>query len=247
MSERKTVIVVPAYNEGATIHELVKRCLQYELPVIVVDDGSADNTVTALEGLPITLLHNAYNMGKAATLWHGMQHALKMGADQIITLDGDGQHRPEDIPAVLATAEKYPDSIILAARLKNNEQATRARLAANRFADFWISWAAGQWIHDTQSGFRLYPEKLVRLLQPNTSRKHGFVFESQILIEAARMGFRCYVTPISSSHHANARASHFRPVIDITRIVRMVAWSLFSRGMYLSGLWQALRRKNEGK
>ena len=161
---------------------------------------------------------------------------------QVITIDGDGQHRPEDIPALLETAQQNPGHMVIAARLKDNDQAPRARLAANRFADFWISWAAGQWIHDTQSGFRLYPAALIKQLTPDTSKERGFVFESKVLIDAARRGFGCKVTPISSSYHSNARASHFRPVADITRIVLMVSWSLFSRGFFPQGLWRAVRR-----
>ena len=243
MKTAKTVIVIPAFNEGATIRSLVERCLHYRLPVIVVDDGSSDNTVAELQELPVTLMRNPQNSGKAATLWCGIKHALQEEAEQVITLDGDGQHSPEDIPALLETASQHPRSIIIAARLKDNDQAPRARLAANRFADFWISWAAGQWIHDTQSGYRLYPSSLLAQLKPDLSRKHGFVFESKVLIDAARQGYPAHVTPISSSYHANARASHFRPVADITRIVIMVAWSLFSRGMYLPGLWRALKSR----
>jgi glycosyltransferase involved in cell wall biosynthesis len=247
MEQASTVIVIPAYNEGATIRDLVMRCLKHSLPVIVVDDGSSDNTAAELEDLPITLLRNAQNSGKAATLWHGMQHAIGQGAEQVITLDGDGQHSPEDIPAVLHTAAQHPGSIIIAARLKDNDKAPRARLAANRFADFWISWASGQWIHDTQSGYRLYPASLLSQLSPNTDRKNSFVFESKVLIDAAAKGFCCHVTPISSSYHANARPSHLQPVTDITRIVLMVAWSLFSRGFYPSGLWHALSSKRKSQ
>ena len=243
MHQLKTVIVIPAYNEAATIKELVERCLKLSLPVIVVDDGSTDDTQAVLDGLPITLLVNEQNSGKAATLWYGMQQAIKTGAEQVISIDGDGQHRPEDIPALLETARQHPASIVIAARLKDNDQAPRARLAANRFADFWISWAAGQWIHYTQSGFRLYPAELIAQLEPDTSKDRGFVFESKVLIDAARRGFPSKVTPISSSYHSNARASHFRPVADITRIVLMVAWSLLSRGLYPQGLWQALKER----
>lgn len=245
MASAEIIIVIPAYNEGATIRDLVERCLKQSLPVTVVDDGSSDNTVEELEGLPITLLRNPQNSGKAATLWRGMQHAVAQGAKQVITLDGDGQHRPEDIPALLQTAAQYPQSLIIAARLRDNDQAPRARLAANRFADFWISWAAGQWIHDTQSGFRLYPATLLEQLNPDTRREQGFVFESRVLIEAASRNFTIHVTPISSSYQANARASHLQPFTDISRIVRMVAWSLISRGFYPSGLWRALKSRQK--
>jgi glycosyltransferase involved in cell wall biosynthesis len=241
--QSKSAVVIPAYNEAATIRAVAERCLQQCALVIVVDDGSSDATRAQLDALPLQLLHNERNSGKAATLWKGMQHALQLGATQVITLDGDGQHQPEDIPALLSAAQDNPDHLIIAARLKDNEQAPKARLRANHIADFWISWAAGQWIHDTQSGFRLYPARLLASITPDTRRERGFVFESEILIEAARRGFPSTVVPISSSYSATARASHFRPVVDITRIVRMVAWRLFSRGFYPQGIWRALKQR----
>ena len=245
MGKPKIAVVIPAYNESATIREVAERCLQQCELVIVVDDGSSDDTSKQLNSLPVQLLRNEQNLGKAATLWKGLQHALKQGVEQIITLDGEGQHQPEDIPALLTAAEGNPDHLIIAARLKDNERAPRARLIANRIADFWISWAAGQWIHDTQSGFRLYPLKLLSTMQPDVRKERGFVFESEILIDAVRKKFPCYVIPISSSYSADARASHFRPVADITRIVLMVAWRLLSRGFYPQGLWRALRGLNK--
>jgi glycosyltransferase involved in cell wall biosynthesis len=241
----KIAVVIPAYNEAATIRAVTERCLQQCELVIVVDDGSTDATITQLDSLPVQLLRNETNSGKAAALWKGMQHALQQGADQIITLDGDGQHQPEDIPALRTSAAANPEHLIIAARLKDNDQAPKARLRANHIADFWISWAAGQWIHDTQSGFRLYPARLLSLLDPDTRRERGFVFESEILIDAVRKNFPCTVVPISSTYSANARASHFRPVADITRIVLMVAWRLFSRGFYPQGLWRALQQKEQ--
>ena len=244
MGEPHSVLVIPAYNEAATIRELVERCLSLALPTIVIDDGSSDGTATALDGLPITRLRHEQNRGKAAALWWGMQQALQLGATQIITIDGDGQHRPEDIPALLQQAEKHPGKIIIAARRKNRERATTSRRAANHFADFWISWAAGEWIHDTQSGFRLYPSELISQLQPKVSKEQGFVFESRTLIEGAQLGVHCTTIPIAYSHHAARRASHFRPVVDISRIVLMVAWSLMSRGFYPAGLWRALKSRS---
>ncbi len=247
----KLAVVIPAYNEGATIRAVASEVLQYGLPLIVVDDGSVDDTVMQLDGLAVTVLGNEQNQGKAASLWQGMQYALQQGVDGVITLDGDGQHRPVDIPRLVAAAEQRPDSLLIAARLRGRESAPKARLRANKVADFWISWAAGQWIHDSQSGFRLYPAGLLRHFSPRPlqgpdARRYGFVFESEILIEAARRGFPCLALPIDSIYQHGARASHFRPVADITRIVRMVAWKLVSRGMYLPGLWRAWRTHRQG-
>lgn len=239
-------VVIPAYNEGATIRAVASEVLQYGLPLIVVDDGSVDDTVAQLDGLALTVLRNEQNRGKAASLWHGMQYAMQQGAEAVITLDGDGQHRPVDIPRLAAAAEQHPDTILIAARLRGRENAPKARLRANMVADFWISWAAGQWVHDSQSGFRLYPAALLRQFQPREGRRYGFVFESEILIEGVRNGFPCLALPIDSIYQHGARASHFRPVADITLIVRMVAWKLISRGMFLPGLWRALRGRKQG-
>lgn len=245
MSDRSSAIVIPAYNEAATIRDIVNRCLQQCGEVIVVDDGSSDTTSDELSGLAVELLRNEQNQGKAASLWRGMQHAISRGAEQVITLDGDGQHQPEDIQRLLAKAAQQPERIVIAARLRENENAPRARLRANRIADFWISWAAGQWIDDTQSGFRLYPVSLLKKLQPDISRQRGFVFESEILIDAVRRGVPCSAIAIASSYSAAARASHFRPVADITRIVLMVAWRLASWGFYPQGLWRVMRQRRQ--
>ena len=98
----KICIVIPAYNEARTVREVASRALQQLGDVIVVDDGSADGTAAALDGLPVTLVSNPVNMGKGASLWRGFSAALAAGAEAVITLDADGQHRPEDIPRILA-------------------------------------------------------------------------------------------------------------------------------------------------
>lgn len=241
MTAGAAMIVIPAYNEGATIRAVAQRALAYG-PVIVVDDGSTDDTAGQLDGLAVTVLCNECNSGKAFTLWRGMQHALSQGAGAVITLDGDGQHAPEDIPRLLAVAQRSPRTVVIAARLRTRNSAPRARRIANGVADFWISWAAGQSIVDSQSGFRLYPAELLCSYKPRLHKSGGFVFESEILIDAVRRGFDCVAVPIDTVYHAAARPSHFRPVADITRIVLMVAGKLLVRGLYLPGLWRVWRK-----
>lgn len=246
MAANKLAVVIPAYNEAATIRELAARALLQCETVIVVDDGSRDGTAEKLNGMALTLLCNEQNRGKAASLWRGMQQAMELGCDAIISLDGDGQHDPADIPRLLDAAERLPLHVIIAARLANRENAPRARLFANNFADFWVSWAAGQWVHDSQSGFRLYPVALLRELVSDAQLHHGFVFESEILIEGVRHGYPVISVPISSIYRHGARASHFRPVADITLIVRMIAWKIIKWGFYPVGLWRALRSRDSG-
>ncbi|MGZ8183260.1 MAG: glycosyltransferase family 2 protein [Methylobacter sp.] len=234
------VLVIPAYNESATIREVVQGALRHLGTVIVVDDGSSDGTVEKLSNLPVTLRHHHENMGKAASLWNGMQAALNLGAKGIITMDGDGQHDPADLPRLLMAAQTHPDRLVIGSRLWNRDVIPMARYRANRFANFWIAWASGQAIEDSQSGFRVYPAQLIRLCRFKLSRNRSFVFESEIIIEAARHRFPCAFVPVQTTYPENARPSHFHPVKDIVRITRMVAWRLFIRGFFLPGLWRSL-------
>jgi glycosyltransferase involved in cell wall biosynthesis len=233
-------VVIPARNEVASIHSLAQACLEHAQTVIIVDDASTDGTADALRSLPVTVLRGHQWLGKGAALAWGFRAALEQGALAIITLDGDGQHDPADIPAFIDAARRFPSHLILGARLKNLECAPRGRLVANRIADFCISWAAGQAIRDSQCGHRLYPRELLATVQPQVTAEDGFVFESEILIESARRGFDIVAVPIESRYPANARPSHFRPGYDIWRITCMVAGKIVPRAMYLSGLARSL-------
>lgn len=231
-------VVIPAYNEAATIRDLAERALRICAQVIVVDDGSTDDTARRLDGLAVRVLRNERNLGKAASLWRGALEALTLGADAIVTLDGDGQHAPEDIPRLIAAAEQNPGSIVIGARLADRHAIPKLRYFGNRVAVFWLSWACGQRLDDSQSGFRVYPAELFRKVRISHDRQHGFVFESEILIEAARLGHRCVTVPIAAVYQSGGRASYFRQR-DTLRIIRMVAWKLLSRGLYLQGFARA--------
>jgi len=236
-------VVVPAYNEFATIRDVAQRALTQLPLVIVVNDGSTDATAAALQGLPVVLLNNGANRGKADSLRRGADEAVRKGAAAIITLDGDGQHCPEDIPLLLEAWRKGPRRIVIGSRLHARQAIPVARYRANRFANFWISWAAGQPIADTQSGFRVYPASLFAQARVQYGAAASFVFESEILIEAAQYGVEITCIPINAVYSARARASHFRPVVDIARIVRMVAWRFIARGLYLQGLVRSMRAR----
>ena len=238
-------VVIPAYNEGATVHDVAARARKQCANVIVVDDGSTDDTAEVLAGLDITRLPNEENLGKAGSLWRGFQYALAHGALGVITLDADGQHAPEEIPSFLATTLNNPNAFLIGARRRDQRKASRWRYGANRVADFWISWAAGRPIEDSQSGFRLYPAQLLRELKLKHGPKQSFVFESEVLIEAARQGVRYQNVWISMKMRTGHRPSHFRPVLDIMRIARMVAWKLISRGMNPVGLYRTVIRRDD--
>jgi glycosyltransferase involved in cell wall biosynthesis len=235
-----TFVLIPAFNEAATIRGLAERALAAVPNVIVVDDGSTDGTAARLAGLPVTVLSNERNLGKAASLWRGLDHAMAQGAARVVTLDGDGQHNPDDIGRLLHVADLFPRHIVIGARLHDRKNFPPRRYYANQFARFWISWAAGDAIADTQSGFRVYPAHLLSRLTHADVSWGRFVFESEILIAAGALGVRSVAVSIPGIYPPCARASHFRPVVDIARIVAMVAGRLLRRGMNPVGLWRSL-------
>ncbi|HVF63696.1 MAG TPA: glycosyltransferase family 2 protein [Casimicrobiaceae bacterium] len=235
-------VVIPAYNEAATIRDVVERTLNVMPSVVVVDDGSVDGTRDALAGLPVTVIVNERNQGKAHSLWRGARVAIEGGATSIVTLDGDGQHHPEDLPKILRAAALKPNAIIVGSRLHARDIIPRARYRANRFANFWIAWAAGQPLADSQSGFRHYPAHVFGTLDVRHDRWSSFVFESEVIVAAARAGIEIVCVPIAVTYANPARASHFRPVADIAKITMMIAGRLLATGLNLPGLVRSLRR-----
>ncbi|RUA06011.1 MAG: glycosyltransferase family 2 protein [Gammaproteobacteria bacterium] len=232
-------IVIPAYNEEKTIRDVVQRALKQCKQVIVVDDGSNDNTILELKGLPIDLIEHKMNQGKASSLWDGFQLALKKEVDFIVTLDGDAQHAPEDTGLLIDKRLKYNHHIIIGARLADKDSIPAKRYYANKIANFWIAWAAGYPISDSQSGFRLYPANFLKKLKISTSKNNSFVFESEIIIKAAQVGIISQSVPIPAVYREDARPSHFQGVRDITLITLMVAKFLILRGVYPQGLYKS--------
>lgn len=236
----KIIVVIPAFNEETTIRDIVSRALNHCSQVIVVNDGSSDNTAERVGDLPITIVNHTTNCGKAASIWHGMSTAIQSGADWVITMDADGQHLPEDIPRFISLAQQYPGHIITGSRLAEKEAFPLYRYCGNKFANFWISWAAGYGIEDSQCGFRLYPVLALDAVLQRCDVANSFVFESEILIEAARQSVYSLPLPIPAIYVKNSRPSYYRPLADTWRITCMVATKLISRGMYLQGLARSL-------
>ena len=235
-------IAIPAYNEERTIRALAEAASGLCPRVLVVDDGSADGTVDRLHGLRVSLLRHGVNQGKAASLRSAFEYALAHGAACVATLDGDGQHDPRDVPRLLAAWQRSPDRIVIGARLHDRSRFPPLRYFGNRFACFWISWAAGHPIADSQSGFRIYPRAVLEIGTSDRVRSDRFTFESEILIEAAHRGHSTLAVAIPGRYPEGARCSHYRSVVDTAKIVAMVARRLLRKGLYPRGLWRSLQR-----
>ena len=149
--------------------------------------------------------------------------------------------RPERCAGAVAGLAQPSGSLIVGSRLHDKAQFPLARYRANRFACFWISWAAGHPIADSQSGFRVYPAAVCAIASATGCAANRFTFESEILIEAADHGILTLAVAIPGRYPPNARPSHFRPVVDIAKIVLMVATRLLKKGLYPAGLWRSLQ------
>lgn len=235
-------IIIPAYNEEASIRNVVESILLFTDKIIVVDDGSTDSTVTQLTDLPIIILKNPRNQGKGASLMRGFRYIQPLNVRAAICMDADTQHNPADIPKFMNAMLTYPGHIIIGARTKKTENTPKHRRRANLIADFFISWAAGCRIIDTQSGYRLYPLCFLRscLSQLHSQR---FAFESELIIQASRHGYPSISIPIQSHYPKDSRPSHYRPFTDTIKIILMVTWKLLSRGLYLPGLYRTLKNR----
>lgn len=233
-------VVIPAYNEAGTIRNIAERALRQCATVVVVDDASTDGTAAAVADLPVRMVRHTVNAGKAEALRNGFATALDAGADAVVTVDADGQHRPEDIPLFVAAARAHPGAVVAGSRLADRAVIPTKRYIGNRFANFWIAWGAGLPIEDSQCGFRLYPAAVLRRVLPHVGGSQGFVFESEILIEAGQRGCAVIPVPIAAIYDPAIRPSNYRAWRDTWRITKMVAGKLLRRGLYLPGLVRSL-------
>lgn len=218
LRERGICVVIPTYNNAGTIADTVRRTLSIVHDVIVVSDGSTDGTLDILRSIRgITIVAYERNAGKGMALKRGFRKALEMGFAYAITLDADGQHFPEDIPAMLQANLKHPGALVVGQR-KGLEKMKRSAGSkfANAFGNFWFAVQTGNCLKDTQTGFRLYPLKKLYGLSLLTSRYEA---ELELLVFASWHGIKIVSTPVNVFYPSpEERVSHFRPGLDFTRI-----------------------------
>ena len=209
---RHICAVIPTYNNGGTVAEVVRRVLQQGLPVIVVDDGSTDGTQDALKGLDIKILRHSQNRGKGIALRTGLEEARRLGYRQALTIDADGQHDPSDIPALVAAAA--PRTLVVGSRNIAAEGMSSGSTFANRFSNFWFMLQTAHKLPDTQTGFRIYPLEDLPSLKLLTARYEA---ELTLLVFSAWKGLKLVPVPVKV-YYPEDRVSHFRPFADFFRI-----------------------------
>ena len=227
----RIAVVIPALNEERAIRGIVETVLAISPNVILIDDGSTDRTVERVADLPITLIRHLTPLGKGQGLRDGFRKARELGFDAVIAMDGDGQHLATDLPRLLAAARRYPEHIVIGARIRHRENQPTARRRANAVADWGISLACAMAVADTQSGQRYYPLAALDLVDLAAD---DFVFEAALLIAAAReKNLGIVSVPIESRYQREFRSSHFRPLRDVTRITLYTVGSILHYGHLL--------------
>jgi len=213
----ETAALIPALDCEATIGAVVRGTREHVALVLVVDDGSADRTADAAKAAGAEVVRLPANRGKGAALRAGMHALRERGASHVLTLDGDGQHLPEDIPRLLRASAAEPRALVLGARQHEPGSLAPIRVFGNRFANRWVKIACGQTFEDTQSGLRVYPLDDTLALGCRAQR---FAFETEAVIRAVRAGIAIRSVPVRVYNPPPAeRTSHFRGFSDTVRIV----------------------------
>jgi glycosyltransferase involved in cell wall biosynthesis len=218
MQQRKACVLIPTYNNGGKLRDVVERVLPFCADVIVVNDGCTDHSAEILAsfGERITVVDYGRNRGKGYALKQGFRKAKSKGFDYALTLDSDGQHFPEDIPLFVNELEKHPNALIVGSRNLNQENMPGGNTFANKFSNFWFKVQTGIDLPDTQTGYRLYTLRNMSGLALLTSRYEA---ELELLVFSA---WHCTeLIPIKINvfySKGEERVSHFRPFWDFFRI-----------------------------
>jgi glycosyltransferase involved in cell wall biosynthesis len=214
-SERGAILaVIPAYQEGPRLAAVI-RGAQRHLPVVVVDDGSSDDTAAVAERAGATVLRQVPNAGKGAALRMGFRHALANGAVAVVTLDADGQHDPADIVAFLAAYEASRPELVIGQR--DFSAMPPVRRVSNTVGGWVLSAAIGRSVPDNQSGYRLVGRTLMRDLLD--SDEAGFEFEVEMIARCIALGLPIAWVPIQTIYAGEP--SHIRPWRHLTEFVRV--------------------------
>jgi glycosyltransferase involved in cell wall biosynthesis len=219
--------LIPALDCEATIQAVVQGARRFLPRVLVVDDGSSDRTADAAKAAGAEVLRHPANRGKGAALRSGLHALREQGVTHALTLDGDGQHLPEDIPRLLAASREAPEALLLGARQHPPGSLAPIRAFGNRFANRWVEIACGRSFEDTQSGFRVYPIDATLALGCRADR---FAFETEVVIRAVRAGLELRSVPVRVYNPpSDERVSHYRGFSDSVRIVFTVIRLLLFR------------------
>ena len=213
----KICVLIPSYNEAKTIGSLARRIKAKGLDAIVVDDGSSDETSEEAKRFGAFVIRQKENRGKGASLKVGFADILNKDYDAVITMDGDGQHSPEDISKFIEAAFDPGVDMVVGDRMGACKNMPFLRWATNNFTSLMISVICWRNIRDSQCGFRLIKRKVLEVLDPTSSK---YEIESETIIAAQRKGFKIKFVPIETIYAK--QTSQINPIVDTIRFFRFI-------------------------
>lgn len=210
-------VVIPTYNEGKTIGPIVRELDKMGFRIVVIDDGSKDNTIIDANKFGAELIVHTMNEGKGRCIREGLEHALENGGDAVITMDGDGQHNLADIDKFIQEYKRSGADIIIGNRLHNPKRMPLIRRWTNLFMSFILSLIIAEKVGDSQCGYRFISKKAIEKMDLNTTK---YEIESEMLLEAKKNGLKISSVNIDSIYQGEA--SQINPFFDTIRFIRLI-------------------------
>ncbi|MDE2590934.1 MAG: glycosyltransferase family 2 protein [Patescibacteria group bacterium] len=218
------IACIPAFNEEKVIGNIVRRTVQHVSQVVVCDDGSSDKTSKESETAGATVIRHDKNLGKGATLKTFFKYSKNSGADIMVTMDGDGQFLPEEIPKLVKPIIENMADVVIGYRFDDTTDMPSYRKIGNKFLDTVTNLASELPFRDTQSGFRAYSRKAIETIGFSSD---GFGADSEILVDAAKKGLRISEEKVTVLYNTGASTSTKNPVSHtgevLTSLIELVA------------------------
>ncbi len=216
------MIIMPAYNEKNSIVKVLQSLNFPPQDIVVVDDGSTDNTASKSQSLGVHVIRHEKNIGKGMAHRTGFNFASKEGASWVITMDADGQHCPEDLLKFVKAIEEKKGDMIIGEREISIRTMPFVRFLTNLWTSFVVSVLGGKRVKDAQSGYRAISKEIITSIPLSTN---NFQTESEIIIKAARKGFEIASVPIKTIY--NESYSYIKPFLDTARFIKLAFQSLW--------------------
>ena len=211
-----TIVCIPAFNEGKVIDNVIKDCLKFSDKVVVCDDGSTDNTYEAADAAGAEVIRHEKNIGKGEALRSLFKFARYSNYDTIVTIDGDGQFLPEEIPKLVKNIEENKSDIVVGYRFNNTRDMPEYRKFGNKMLDRMTNMVEELSVRDTQSGFRAYSKKVIENID---FKMKGFGSDAEILIDATKKGFRISEEKITVIYDTGAKTSTKNPISHTGEVI----------------------------
>ena len=210
------LVCIPAFNEGKVIDNVIKDCLKFSDKVVVCDDGSTDNTYEVADAAGAEVIRHEKNIGKGEALRSLFKFACHSNYDTIVTIDGDGQFLPEEIPKLVKNIEENKSDIVVGYRFNNTRDMPEYRKFGNKMLDRMTNMVEELSVRDTQSGFRAYSKKVIENID---FKMKGFGSDAEILIDATKKGFRISEEKITVIYDTGAKTSTKNPISHTGEVI----------------------------